>query len=212
MTEIEIPPASFFEKFKSTNGAFSTPEAIALYNIVLTSPEGTYLELGSHKGKSSIVIASSMKKGSDLHLVEPEFSNQEWRIEVSDRVGRLLPESGFGMFPDYSLNVIPRYDELSFCFVDSGVHDDMVMDEVKMLEDRMIENGIIAFHDYGNQFTAVARAYDYLVATGKYEPIPINWKLIFDYVRSNNLEEGNVSWHEKGSEEFPKFVGAVRRK
>ena len=47
---------------------------------------------------------------------------------------------------------------------------------------------------------------------GEYEPIHIDWNEIFDYARANNLEDGNVSWHEKGSEEFPKFVGALRKK
>ena len=75
-----------------------------------------------------------------------------------------------------------------------------------------MSGGILAFHDYGNQFTAIARWYDYLVGTGKYEPIAIDWDTIFDYVRDNNLEEGNSSWHERGSEEFPKFVGALKRK
>lgn len=208
-----IPSKEFIEKFKSTPGAFSVCEAIALYNIIIdNAPCGEYLELGSHKGKSSQVIAKAMPSASTLILVEPEFKDHNWVSEVVSRVNYLLPENGFGWIAGYSLNVIPEYDSLAFCFVDSGVHDDMVMDEVKLLEDRMMPNGIIAFHDFLNQFTAVERAYNYLWSTGKYEPININWKEIFDYVRENNLEEGNNSWHEKGSEEFPKFVGALRRK
>jgi hypothetical protein len=209
-----IAPAKvFIDKFKKVTGAFSVCEAIALFNIVMDAPKGTYLELGSHKGKSSMVIAKAMHSKDPFHLVEPEFKDISWHLDVHDVVlsaNQNLRE--IKLIPDYSLNILPLYEDLAFCFVDSGVHDDMVMEEVKMLEDRMKQGGIIAFHDFGNQFTAVQRAYSYLEVTGKYEPIPIDWKCIFNYVREHNLEEGNNSWHEKGSEEFPKFVGALRRK
>jgi len=71
----------------------------------------------------------------------------------------------------------------------------------------------IAAHDYKNQFTEVEGAYDYLVGTGKYEPIHINWQEIFDYVAEHNLEEGNNSWHLYPELPHPpNFVGALRRK
>lgn len=207
-----IPTNNFIERFKKTRGAFSVCEAIALFNIVMDAPKGLYIELGSHRGKSSQVIAGAMDVGSILILVEPEFKDQLWLEGVSDLINDVNPDISYALDDGYSLDVLPNHKDISFCFVDSGVHDDMVMDEVKMLEDKMIPNGIIAFHDYGNQFTAVARAYNYLLSTGKYEPIKIDWERIFNYVRENNLEEGNDSWHERGSEEFPKFVGALKRK
>lgn len=206
-----LPSKEFMSEFKETIGAFSTAEAIALYNIVLSCEQGIFLELGSHKGKSSMVIASAMPTVSSLVLVEPEFQNKEWSQEVISNVSKYTKNSVIGM-ASFSLNVIPLYNELSFCFVDSGLHDDMVLEEVKLLEDRILPNGVIALHDFLNQFTAVERAYNYLVSTGKYEPITIDWNPIFDYVRATDLEANNVSWHESGSMEFPCFVGAVRRK
>lgn len=209
---MKIPDNIFWEVFKSTNGAFSTPEAIALYNICLTVPQGEYLELGTHMGKSTLAASIAMKKGR-FDLVDPIFEDDGISTEVGKTVYSLAAHIDYTLIPDYSTNVIPRYHDLAYVFLDSGDHgEELVNAEVRALEDRVRSGGIFAFHDYKNQFTAVERGYDYLLSTGKYTPIEINWKEIFDYVRENNLEEGNTSWHEKGSEEFPKFVGALRRK
>lgn len=208
---ITIPPPDFFVKFKATHGAFSTPEAIALYNIALLAPQGDYLELGTHKGKSTMASSLALKPGT-YYLVEPEFKDELWHDGVYKLITEVNPKLKLGLVADYSTHVIPNLNNLSFVFVDSGVHDDLVMEEVMMLEDKMVKDGIIAFHDYLNQFTAVERAYNYLLSIGKYERIEIYWDNIFNYVRENNLEQDNNSWHEKGSEEFPKFVGALKRK
>lgn len=216
-----IPSNDFFKKFKETHGAFSTPEAIALYQICLHAPPGLYLELGTHKGKSAMVAASALQPGV-MYLVEPcfhpdhkDFFGEQELVAISDKIREASKGTIQPLFVgDYSTNVIPIFkNDLAFVFLDSGDHgEELVSEEVKMLEDRIMPGGILAFHDFGNQFTAVARWYEYLVNTGKYEEIKFDWGRIFDYVRENNLEEGNISWHEKGSEEFPKFVGALIRK
>lgn len=209
-----LPSKEFIDKFKETTGAFSVTEAIGLYNVCLEAPQGDWIELGTHKGKSTTVIALAIpEKTSTLHLVEPEFKDEEWRNGASARIKEVKAGIKVLGYAGYSLNVIQKHiGQLSFVFVDSGVHDDMVMQEVKMLEDKMIPQGIIAFHDYKNQFTAVERAYDYLVSTGKYEVIPIDWDDIKKYVTENNLEEGNNSWHVYEEHPCPNFVGALKRK
>lgn len=207
-----LPPNDFWPKFKETPGALSCCEAIAIYNIVQNISRGTYAELGSHKGKSGMAAAAGLKPGT-FYLVDLIFDDEKIALDVAKRVYH----AGSGIETEpvcmYSTEFIQTKDNYSYVFVDTGDHSEqLVMSEVKLLEDRMVKGGIIAFHDYGNQFTGVAKAYDYLVSTGKYEVIPIDWNEIFDYVRSINLEEGNNSWHEKGSEEYPKFVGALKRK
>lgn len=209
---MKLPSKQFWDLFKSTHGAFSTPEAIALYNICLDAPEGEYLELGTHKGKSTFAASLALKKGK-FYLVDPIFEDAEINKELLTKLYKNFSHIKYTLLPDYSTNIIHRYNNLAYVFVDSGDHgEELVSEEVKALEDRVMQGGIIAFHDFGNQFTAVQRWYDYLVSTGKYEAMHIDWKQIFDYVRENNMEEGNSSWHEKGSEEFPKFVGALKRK
>lgn len=217
MHEIEIPTSSYIEHFKKTKGAFSVCEFIALANISKEVPtDGILAEMGTHKGKSAIAAMYGLNRSGTFYLVEPEFSDDDWLLETSHSIqyAKKLIASKINphFIADYSTNVLRNYDNYAYVFIDSGVHDDLVMEEVKMIEGKMVQGGIIAFHDLGNQFTAVQRAYDYLLRTGNYESMHINWELIFNHVRENNLEDGNVSWHERGSEEFPKFVGALRRK
>ena len=109
--------------------------------------------------------------------------------------------------------MIPKFDKYAFVFIDSGTHcDNLAIDESRLLKDKMIPGGIIAYHDFGNQFQKPREAAEYLVSTGEYDWVNIDWNEIFDYVRTNNLEENNNSWHEKGSNEFPCYIGAVRKK
>ncbi len=211
---MNTPSKEFWEDFVKTKGAFSCCEGLALYNIVSQVQRGDFLELGSHRGRSSMCIAAAMPTNSKLSLVEPEFTDKEWVQGVFEKVAKWMQGNhAVQGFAGYSLDVIPLFYDLSFCFVDSGVHDDMVMDEVKMLEDRIIKNGVIAFHDFLNQFTAVERAYNYLISTGKYEKIEINWDEIFEYAKNNNLQDGELSWHVYPDLPHPpNFVGALRKK
>lgn len=208
-----LPDSKFWEVFKSTHGAFSTPEAIALINICAQAPAGEYLELGTHKGKSTLAACFALQAGL-FNLVDPIFEDDNVCKEIAATFTR-YPSIHIEkkLFADISENVIPKFNDLAYVFVDSGDHgEELVRTELDLLDGRVMSGGIIAFHDLDNQFTAVRRGYDRLVGSGQYDPIPVNWSEIFDYVRANNLEEGNSSWHERGSEEFPKFVGAVRKK
>jgi len=214
---IKYPPIEVINQFKKTFGAMSVVEGLALYNICLQAPKGEWVELGSHRGKSSTMLAAAIEEGSSLHLVEPEFEDKEWQDEVVENVANFENLSLVITYPDYSTNVLPTiFKDLSFLFVDSGNHgEEIVQSEKPLYENKIVHGGIIAFHDYGekSQFTAVKKAYEELVNTGNYEPIEINWNEIFDYVAKNNLEEGNNSWHLYPQLPHPpNFIGALRRK
>lgn len=229
-----IPTYEFIETFKSTPGAIGVAESIAIFNLALQAPAGIYAELGAHAGKAAMSAAQGLKKGT-FYLVDPiyDMGNEEaWKHTVQGSADKMpwpyAHDKDFcnnivkhvsrnGILPvllgDYSMNAIPKYGPYSWVFVDSDSHQDgLPMLEAKLLEDRMVPGGIIAFHDYNNQFREPKEAAEYLVSTGKYEAIEINWEPIFNFVRNSNAEEGNNSWHDRGSEEFPKFVGAVKRK
>lgn len=220
---IKTPPLEFWDLFKKTRGAFSTAEALALYNIVSDIKyDGvgdwieTYVELGSHMGKSSQAIAAAMKRHSVFYMVEPEFKEQSWKYATVERVN--ATNSGVTVIPiaGYSLDFLEfiLVSKAAFVFVDSGTHsDDLVMQECKMLENSIYRNGVIAFHDKGSQFTRVDEAFNYLLSTGKFEEIKINWEDIFEYVKWHNLEDGNDSWHQYPELPHPpNFVGALKRK
>lgn len=207
---IQIPPKEFIDKFKSIYGAFSVCEMLALYNICLQAPEGYAAELGVYRGKSAMVAALGLQNNI-LHLVEPEFKDEKWEEEVYSMLLPLNKNVSILTFPDYSTDFIPEIPWLSYCFVDSGDHsDDLPMTEAKLLEDKIIPGGIIAWHDINCQFIRVNEAYNYLLSTGKYEEINIPWDEIKSYVSEHNLEEGNNSWHHPETP-LPCFVGALKK-
>jgi predicted O-methyltransferase YrrM len=205
-----LPSKEFIDKFKATPGALSVCESIAIMNIAAQAPESSYLELGTYRGKSALSALVTLKNGS-FDLVEPEFIDENIRHDVMTTIGK-TNNVNVNLIPDYSTNIIELYNHLCYVFVDSGSHQDgLPMQEVKLLEDRVVQGGIIAFHDFLSQFREVHEAYYYLVETGKYEEIPINWQEIVEYVKENDLEKGNDSWHHTEME-FPCFVGALKRK
>lgn len=213
---MKLPNEQFWEVFLKTEGAFSCSEAIALYNICLEVPDGNYVELGTYKGKSALAATQGLKNGK-FYLVEPEFIDEAWHSQVINMIFRNSVEhiSPNGI-ADYSTNVVGNTyaisEPYSYVMIDSGSHQDgLPMKEVKLLEDRMISGGIIAFHDFRSQFIEVEQAYIYLLSTGKYEEIIIDWNPINQYVIENNLESKNNSWHHKELE-TPNFLGALKRK
>lgn len=204
------PTKEFLEVFKSTPGALSVTESIAIINIASLAPGGIYLELGAYRGKSAMSALVSLKNGI-FYLVEPEFNDE---IEFNEMVIRLGYKNhvSINLIKAYSTDIIGDYNNLCYVFVDSGSHQDgLPMREVTLLEDKVVQGGIVAFHDWNSQFKEVKEASDYLVSTGKYEYIPINWDEIISYVNENNLEEGNNSWHHTELKN-PCFVGALKRK
>ena len=206
-----LPSKEFWEVFKRTPGALSCTEAIAIMNIAAQVPESSYLELGTYRGKSAMSALVSLKNGS-FDLVDPEFSDQ---LQVSDEVMKMASGGNIAIniIKAYSTDIIENYNHLSYVFVDSGSHQDgLPMKEVILLENRVASGGIVAFHDFKNQFREPAEAAEYLVNTGKYEWVDIQWDSIIHYVKENNLEEGNDSWHIYEDRPFPNFVGAIKRK
>lgn len=234
-----IPPNNFFEWFKKTPGAFGVAESIALANIAMQVPEGkgNFIECGSNAGKSGMSAAFGLPAGNfymidpiyDLsnleawqHTIQEHPDNMKWGYvnepKFKDNVrGRIIFASNARVNPillgSYSEKELPLWGDYSYAFIDSDNHQhERVFAEIAILEDRMVKGGIICFHDFNNQYIAPQEAHKALIATSKYEDVPIDWDTIFKHVRDNKMEEGNDSWHTAGSEEFPKFVGAVRRK
>lgn len=213
------PSNEFWKIFKETPGALSCAESLAIMNIAAEAPTGrdwySYIELGTHKGKSAMSAIMSLKNGK-FALVDPIFSDKKLASSVIFMVFDFGENVGVGASERTSIEELNYTNPLkySYVFVDSGSHGDgLPMQEAKLLEDRMVQGGIIAWHDYKNQFVEVEQAYNYLLSTGKYEEIIINWQEIFDYVKEHNLEEGNNSWHLYPELPHPpNFVGALKRK
>ncbi len=236
---IKFPPQVLINRFKPTPGAASVAECIAVYNLALQAPsKGVRADVGSHAGKFAMAAAAALSTG-DLYLVDPCFdltNIEAWAHSVQKKPENMpwdyVNEKDFKekiaenikvvsamevkpiFIGDYSEKVLPQFNNYSYVFIDSDNHcGEMAIREAKILEDRVVENGIIAFHDVDNQFQDPRNAINYLVSTGKYEEIVIDWKPILEYVKENNMDEGNNSWHSYPDlPHSPNFVGAVRRK
>jgi len=207
------PPKDFWNIFKNTNGALSCTEAVAIMNIAAQcSPKGLAAEFGVYNGKSAM-SAMVAENFAEFHLVDTEFSKTISVSDVGTNLIKAVPNHPRLVFiVGSSLDYLDGSNYMfSYVFVDSGNHQDLPMKEVKALEDRIVPGGIIAFHDLFAQFIQVTEAYEYLLGTGKYEEIKINWDEIISYVNENNLEEGNLSWHHNELKN-PCFVGALKRK
>lgn len=210
------PTKEFLKVFKETEGALSVAESIAIMNIAALVFDSfnalTCVEFGVYKGKSAMSAVYSFYAGAFL-LVEPEFKGANWQREVCKKVSSINQTIAVVPSDKTSLEVIPTLNDIDYCFLDSGSHGDgLPMQEVKLLEDRISKNGVICFHDYKNQFTEIEGAYNYLLSTGKYEEIPIDWDAIFEYVNANDLENGNNSWHLYPELNHPpNFVGALKK-
>jgi hypothetical protein len=213
---LTLPHKDFWNVFKKTPGALSVCESIAIMNVAALAPYGRAIELGTFKGKSAMSALQQLD-ADEFIMLEPDFVTGKINsMEVWETLNEATMKSEkvkLCFLGEYSIDVIPRYENFSYVMVDSGSHQDgLPMTEAKLLEDRLVKGGVVVWHDWNSQFLEVKEASDYLVSTGKYEYIHIPWNEIVDYVRANNLEHnGNDSWHHPETE-FPCFVGAIRKK
>ena len=118
-----------------------------------------------------------------------------------------------GLSSKQFLSLFPNR-KISYVFIDSDDHQlELVMYEVKELEDRMLKGGLMFFHDFGNQYTAPKEAHKYLLDTGKYENINMDWEMIKNFINSKGLKDSDLNWQTEDQKAMPPtFVGCVRKK
>jgi predicted O-methyltransferase YrrM len=213
------PTKKFWEVFRSTNGALSCCESLFIMQAAALAPKGIYIECGVAYGKSAISALQILKEyenGKDdvrFILVDPLFDDIEIAKSVEKTVcsitEKLIPRCYEGA---YSTKIIPQYEKYSYAMLDSGDHEQTILDEFYLIKDRMVSGGVIVMHDLDSQYIRVREVYNMFLATGNYEEIIPDWKSIEAYAEENNLEDGtNQSWHHSELK-HPKFVGALKRK
>jgi len=204
------PTKEWLETFKKTNGALSVSESIFIMQAAALAPKGTYIECGVAYGKSAQSACVSLQEGM-FYLIDPIFDDKRIMDKVYEEVSAVNQNVKIKMSPLYSTEFLPKLAPYSYVMLDSGDHDEIVMQEINLVKDNMVSGGVIVMHDLDSQFLAVRQGYDYLLSTGNYEEIKPDWNEINTYVNDNKLNEGNVSWHHTELEN-PNFIGALRRK
>ena len=229
-----IPINQFYRHVAEIPGAISMTEAVALYDtIVKYAPGiGVAVDLGSNSGKSSLVAARALHKSwfsgrfcmVDLayDLLNPEWSKtvqgdsakMPWGqlrdTEYLKAIHKRMSEYTYvEMIGESSIQfILQMTDFAGYVFIDTDDHqEELVMEEVRLLANRMVPGGLIFFHD----FKKPALGHQYLLNTGRFENIEMSWERAIEYVKKHDLETGNDSWHMSGSGiEFPNFIGCAR--
>lgn len=147
-----FPTQAQIDLFKSTPGAISVHEMLAIMNVASQVPHGTCAEMGSHRGKSGIAAAIGLSHTGNnvLHMVDPlyDMTNLEawshadqkhpdnaWQGAKhedfhGDVMAQIVLSSREVVWPklrgDYSTNAIPRlhveYGDFGYVFLDSDQH------------------------------------------------------------------------------------------
>jgi len=213
------PTKEFWEVFRNTNGALSCCESLFIMQAAALAPKGIYIECGVAYGKSAISALQILKEYENekddvqFILVDPLFEDIEVVKSVEKSVcsvtDKLIPRCYEGA---YSTEIISQHEKYSYAMLDSGDHEQTIIDEFHLIKDKMVSGGVIVLHDLDSQFIRVREVYGMFLATGNYEEVKPNWDEIELYEEEQNLEDGtNQSWHHSELK-HPKFIGALKRK
>jgi len=186
------------------------------------------VEFGSHKGKAASAFAYALKdnkKADVLFLVDPlyEMDTVDWSrtnlgskevmkntyqyvdentyvSEVVQAVSKHSSHQLFYLIGKLSVDFLKESTmPIGIAHIDSDPHEyNMIKEEMSLLEPLLIENALLFFHDYKNQFKDPAKVVDELVASGKYELIEMHWEEAEAFVKEYDLEKKNNSFHDAG--------------
>ncbi len=225
---------------QKTPGAISMTEAFGVFDTIMNNLKcsvGIAVDLGSNAGKSSLIgtsALSALNRMDVFHCVDPVYDlnnekewantfqktadNMPWGIcrELDFKknlLNKLQSVSSLHhtLYGETSLTYLKTPRSFSYVFLDSDDHQlELIMQEVKMLMEQVMVDGLLFFHDFMGNYVAPGMAYEYLVDTGYYEPVHINWDKAIEFVNKYNLEEDNDSWHFKHLEN-PNFAGCLKR-
>lgn len=127
------------------------------------------LEIGSHMGESTKLIAASriFKEivAIDPHKGQEEFNdmyNLSWNDIKREFYNNIKHFDNVELIPDYSFNVADRFENKSFDFIYiDAAHDyESVIKEIDLFWPKLKQGGIMAGHDYVDQWPGVIQAVD----------------------------------------------------
>ncbi|HOK67000.1 MAG TPA: class I SAM-dependent methyltransferase [Anaerohalosphaeraceae bacterium] len=173
---LKVLTAQEFRVLSGIEGHLSDKEVLALFYFVYFPKEkGSIVEIGSFKGKSTIVLASGLKKAGrteKVFAVDPHLRGsyevflENLRIHsVHDTVCPLRMTSE---------EAAKQWNEpIRPLFVDgSHLYEDVLLD-IQLWEPWVIRNGLLIFHDTGvERFDGVRRAVEEaIVSCGRFREL-----------------------------------------
>lgn len=135
-------------------------ETVLLYELARKAdPKGVIVEIGSWKGKSSVCMAKGAEAGTKvkIYAIDPHIGSEEhqaggkkvWTFDIfKENIKRMGVENGVEAIVNTSVAAAKDFDKpVSMIFID-GAHDfDSVKEDFLTWFPKVIEGGVIAFHD-----------------------------------------------------------------
>ncbi|MXV49663.1 hypothetical protein GS399_01665 [Pedobacter sp. HMF7647] len=177
------------KKIQAIDGWLSEKEADLLLSVTLKScidlpPPHNLVEVGSYKGKSTVLLGSTIKsyfpeakvyaidphegqigaQGQSMHTVAPTLDTFLKNIQASGVAAQVE------LIKDVSYHVVWN-KPISLLFID-GLHDHFnVARDFGHFSDWVSAGGYIAFHDYSPYYPGVVKFVDEVLATGRYRKV-----------------------------------------
>lgn len=126
------------EQAMKIKGKTSRQELAALHQWAIWAPDGAAVEVGALHGRSVTVWAEARRNRGEMYVVD-----DEWR----DTLLGNLPDGTIGL-RGLSWEVVDDLPPLAFCFIDADHGIDAFPKDLTMYAAKIVEGGVIAFHDY----------------------------------------------------------------
>lgn len=168
----------------SIEGWLSKYEEIALLHLpsMVDHLPGNIVEIGSYKGKSTIALAlgsSLLSKNKRLiYAIDPfivpplNFFEDNIKNHGMEKFVVPIKKHSFDAYDD-----CPK--SISAIFIDGDHEYASVEHDVINYVPRVIKGGLIAFHDYSEDWPGVVRAADELCQNGEFEAVTTYDNLLF---------------------------------
>ncbi|KKR34358.1 MAG: Translation elongation factor P [Candidatus Gottesmanbacteria bacterium GW2011_GWC2_39_8] len=149
--------AKIKEITRDTDGWLSDREGELLYELAQNCKgRGVIVEIGSWKGKSTIWLAKGSEKGAkskiyaiDPHTGSPEHGKKVWTYdEFRANIKKAGVEKMVIPIVKNSLEAVSEFEEpVELLFIDGAHEYEAVKSDLKAWFPKVIDGGIIAFHD-----------------------------------------------------------------
>lgn len=152
----EIPRKFYDEIFRKVEGWLFDHEARLLYNLARDrSIKGEVVEIGSWKGKSTVVLALALQEtgGGKVHAIDPHTGNPEHgKVQTFEEFKENVRKAGV------EANVAPIVKPskeaavgwtapVRLLWIDGNHSYDFVKTDFEVWDPHLVNGGVVAFHD-----------------------------------------------------------------